>query len=703
MTHASTVQITQPGFSLALWRVLILVLMITGAVTGIWPLTVPPDAGMAAGPADFSVDRALQDLRVITTSPRVPGAVEYDAARDYLRAEFEKLGLEVEVTDVEFVNQHPEQNAFTAARSHNLVARLKGTASTGAVLVAGHLDSAPTALGASDCGGCAVGVLETARALSAGEPLQNDVIFLIEDGEETTRSGSISFSLQHPWARDVRAAINMEGMGTNGASTLYVTGPRNGWVMTEALKAMPKPVAYSFINDLVWLTGTGGSDLDEFLQVSPVGVGLVYTGNVPAYHTMKDSVENLDPRTLQHQGDNALGMARHFANAALDGKLQAPDLVYFNLAGHVVVRYPGWVGIVLALLAFAGFVTVLTTGLRRGNFGLGRVLAGFGVFLPLVFGSAALCGLIWFGVRFVDPRLQVYMVGITYDREWYTLAFALLASGLMALGCGLFRRASFAELGAGALAWFVIFGLLTAIWRPGVSPFFTIPALLALIPLGLWVSAQRTGMRPLHFLLTGAAAFGIVLITAPVISFLGVFSGRGELLMSLPVIALLPALFTAPVAGLLLPVLDLFKGRGRWNIALALTGAAGLILLSIALTASFTPDRPKPNMVAYVQDKDQSYWTTVGVDVGGSRAGLLDEWTGQFLGDNPEESTFSASGAFASVMSTPAYRAAAPRADLADMDVTVLSDETSADGLRHLKLNSRFAARRAYFRHPAEE
>ena len=47
-----------------------------------------------------------------------------------------------------------------------------------------HYDSMPMTPGAADCGSCVATLLETARALLAGPPLQNDVILVFTDDEE---------------------------------------------------------------------------------------------------------------------------------------------------------------------------------------------------------------------------------------------------------------------------------------------------------------------------------------------------------------------------------------------------------------------------------------------------------------------------------------------------------------------------------------
>ncbi|MCK7511311.1 MAG: hypothetical protein MZV70_49480 [Desulfobacterales bacterium] len=86
---------------------------------------------------------------------------------------------------------------------------------------------------------------------------------------------------------------------------------------------------------------------------------------------------------------------------------------------------------------------------------------------------------------------------------------------------------------------------------------------------------------------------------------------------------------------------------------MTLVGLALLILAGIAMTAEFGAQRPKPNMVAYVQEKDRSYWVTLGTDIGGSRAALLDEWTGQFFPRGGQETFFSPAGAYAPDLQFP--------------------------------------------------
>ncbi|MCF7915795.1 MAG: M20/M25/M40 family metallo-hydrolase, partial [Spirochaetaceae bacterium] len=490
--------------------VLIAAAAVLGAFISTYPLHNPPGVPEKSGPSafsaypPFSLERAMEDLEVITRQPRVPGTQGYAAARDYIAAELnelneieglkeidelKELGLEVEITDS--ISVRSQAGNANAARARSVVARLPGTDSTGAVLLGGHLDTVHTTTGASDCGAAAVSVLETARALAEGPTPQNDIIFLIEDGEETSRSGSNSFATRHRWAQDVRVAINLEAMGTGGSSLLYVTGQENRWIINEALQVMPNPVAYSFANDLIWTTGTGGSDLDQFLTVAETGLGLVYLNNVPAYHSMADSIENLDPASLYHHGNTMLSLARHFGSLDLDRDLSRGNAVYFNLLSRFVVHYPAWAGVIIALIAAAALAAVLLAGFRSRRLEWKGIILGAAVFLPFAIAATALSGLLWYLLRIIDPRLQVFLVGVSYDRPLYSLAFALFAAALMTAGYALFKKRTPVELALGAALWSALLSLLSAFALPGSSYIFSLSLLFLLPPLSATLYPDR--------------------------------------------------------------------------------------------------------------------------------------------------------------------------------------------------------------------
>jgi len=84
------------------------------------------------------------------------------------------------------------------------------------VLLVAHYDSVPTGPGANDDGVGVATLLETARALTASAPLQNDVIFLFTDSEETGLLGAQAFVTEHLWAKEVEVVLNFEGRGNGG-------------------------------------------------------------------------------------------------------------------------------------------------------------------------------------------------------------------------------------------------------------------------------------------------------------------------------------------------------------------------------------------------------------------------------------------------------------------------------------------------------
>lgn len=674
-------------------RLLLVALPTLAALAAVRLLLVAPDLPPSGPGGDFDVQRAIEDLRVITAAPRVPGSQGYAEAQAYLRDQLEALGLETEVQEGLSLREQP--GGVSMARASNLIARLPGRASTGAVVLAGHLDTVHTTGGASDCGGCSAAVVEAARALVAGPRPRNDILFLIEDGEETTRSGATIFVRDHPWARDLSVALNLESMGTRGASQLYVTGEDNGWLIGHALPSMPAPVAYSFVDDLVWGTGTGGSDLDQLLEVADAGLGLAYLEGSPRYHTPQDSVAQLDPRSLRHQGASLLALARRLGDEPLDSAIPSGDATYFTLPGHVVIRYGRGAGLALALAAVLAALVATVLLHRRGELRLGGLLAGLGVVVLLMLVATLGASVLWQALRWLDPRLQVFMIGVSYNRGWFTLAAVLLSAGLTMFGLTLAgRRLRPAETGAAAVWLAAALGLWMALGLPGTSPHLALPALAGAALLVMLPRPQIQEPILMRATLAGIAAVVVILLIAPILHFLGIFSGRAELLMGLPLIAALPALPSAFATLLLMPVVDAVQGGRRGRAGGVLVVGAVLVGTLAMLTGGFDAERPKPNMVAYRLDADagRAEWVSGGAAVLGSRRSILDPWTRSFLGDSPRETLYSPWGA-AAEDTVPAYAADAPVAPVALAEVEVLADEALAGDGRRLQLRVRSPGR----------
>src|SRR5205085_8781167 len=126
--------------------------------------------------------------------------------RDYIVATLKGMGYET------FLQQdalfHPDDAEVQLPE--NIYAKLAGTDGRDGVMLMAHYDSVPFGPGASDdvCGVSAI--LETARALKAGPPLRNDIVFFITDGEERANCGPEAFLQSHPWRKEVKMVMNFE-------------------------------------------------------------------------------------------------------------------------------------------------------------------------------------------------------------------------------------------------------------------------------------------------------------------------------------------------------------------------------------------------------------------------------------------------------------------------------------------------------------
>jgi Zn-dependent M28 family amino/carboxypeptidase len=242
------------------------------------------------------------------------GSAESARVRETIVRQLEEIGLAAEIQSSKL--QKPPA-------PKNVLARIKGQGPSGkkTLMLCAHYDSAHEGPGASDDAAGVAVVIETLRALQAGPPLERDVIALLTDGEEMGLLGARLFVDQHPWAKDVGIVLNFDARGTSGPSIMFETSDGNGWLIRQYAQATAQPLCTSVSMD-VYKKMPNNSDMTIFKNAGMGGLNFAFGAGLAYYHTSEDTPENLDQRTLQHHGENALAAARHFGH--LDTQKRGP-------------------------------------------------------------------------------------------------------------------------------------------------------------------------------------------------------------------------------------------------------------------------------------------------------------------------------------------------------------------------------------------
>ncbi len=422
----------------------------------------------------FAAGRARQHVEAIARAPHPMGSSEAAYVRGFLLKKLDELGLPAEI-------QAPKKSDSPA---RNVVARLKGVGPPDkkSLMLCAHYDSVASGPGAGDNASGVAVVLETLRALNASPPLARDVIVLFDDGEEVGLVGAQLFVDEHPWAKEVGVVLNFDARGNSGPSIMFETSEGNGWLIDQYSRAVPHPLATS-LSMAIYELMPNSTDLTTFKGTGMGGLNFAFIGGIAYYHSPEDTPGNLDPRTLQHQGENALAMTRRLGRLDLDNPKRT-DVIYASILGRVVLSYPmGW-AIPLALAAALLYVGVVVIGVRAERLGLVELAASAGMFVVAVGMSLLAVGNLWNIARGPLER-----TGISWQKFNVSImsGFAILTAMVtLVLARWSGRRRSLTGLCVGAFLWWVFFSLATAHWLPGASYLFVWPTLSGL--LGLCVS-----------------------------------------------------------------------------------------------------------------------------------------------------------------------------------------------------------------------
>ncbi|HEY4070548.1 MAG TPA: M20/M25/M40 family metallo-hydrolase [Sphingomicrobium sp.] len=544
-------------------------------------ISVPP---LHDGAGQFDANRAKARLANLLGDERPHPADSEgdDMVRSSLVATLQGMGLNPIVRDQFACNGFQKAQFVACARVRNVIAVL-GPATGRALLLSAHYDSVPVGPGASDDGAGVATLLEVGSILK-DRPLKRTVILLFNEGEEFGLIGARAF-LADPLSRHVDSVLNFEARGVTGPVTMFETSRPNAAAIEALARSVRRPFASSLSTDVYHLL-PNDTDVTTYSERGWLALNFAMAGNETHYHSPGDDLASLDPRSLQHMGDQALAVAAELASGVPQVSGQR---IFMDIAGRLFVQMPLAIGLIIFALLIGCFAFLVWK--RRAY---GRALAA--PVAGLVLGTAG---------GWLSGRIMGILEHGLYWRAHPEISFAAIYATVIVAALAIFRT-----LGAPstrdqlrAASWFVflLVGALLATVAPGVIIYFLVPPLIAAI-----------GIAAARWNRSAEAIGGLIAIVV-------LFVTWGELLALLEVLfSPGPLWIVAPVAAIMIiPVLveaqPLFARASRRFV---LIGSASIALLAWAVAAAapaYSADRQQRFTIEHVTElpSRRSYWSVL--------------------------------------------------------------------------------------------
>jgi hypothetical protein len=613
---------------------------------------------------EFSTARAFSQVEAISQKPHFAGSKNHEEVANYLLGELQKLGLETAIQE-----GYTLSDWGNLVQSKNLLARIKGSNSSKALLLLSHYDSAPhsSSFGASDAGSGVATILESVRAFLYNRTAhKNDIIILFTDAEELGLNGAALFVTQHKWAKEVGVVLNFEARGSSGPSYMLMetNGGNAGMVQEFAAAKVPMPASNSLMYSIYKML-PNDTDLTVFREKGNIqGYNFAFIDDHFNYHTAQDDSKHLNKNSLEHQSTYLMPLLQYFSNTNFNATHSDEDYAYFTIP-FTFISYPlDWV-LPMVILAAALFVILLLIGLGKRILSFSEIISGF---VPLV-GAILTSGLITYGgwklLLIIYPQYNDLLNGFTYNGHSYIAAFVSLSLAICFAFYQIFSdtKKGMSHFVAPLLIWVLINGAI-ALHLQGAG-FLIIPVFFALIAFGFFILTQRSSM-----LLNLVCSIPTLLIVVPFIQMFPIGLGLKVLFGS--------AVLTVLTFALILPVFGAYQNKGSWF--LLFFGVTILFFAKAHLDSGYKLGQAKSNSLLYIYDTDsrKANWVTYDTN--------LDQWTKSYLGSNPKTGGIMAETPILSKYNTGfTYTAKAPIKTIATPDIEFIEDRV-INNLRYLKI-----------------
>jgi len=572
-----------------------------------WNLDPRADIPQPDQNTQFSATSAKQMLSDVLAdeSPHPLDSMEIRQTEKRLVKILRKLGYQEEIQEAKVCDDNKWGVRCTQVR--NIIVTINGTGQINSItspsetaqsierptgiLISSHYDSVDAGPGAGDAGVAVATMLEIARLLSTMPQPKNTIVLLFNEGEEYGLLGAKAFMQQHPLAKKLKLAINVEARGSKGSSVMFETGENSGWLVQEYLKQSPKVLSSSLFYE-VYKALPNDTDLTVFKKHGLQGLNFAHAEKLTHYHTPLDNLENLELATIQHHGDNVWRILQTIKDQNLnDPNLTESNLVYTDILGLFSLEWQESTSItasILLLILFIFSITRLSKFVTLSKQSMRRGVYSFFIFLIILPVMGYLLQLL---VTSISATNQPWLIN---SFSMQIALWSLLSVTTLIVGRLLLKNCQALSVMLGLVSCWIISSIATSYFIVGISFLFLIPTAISVLILFLYpycINIIKPSALNLHFVIS---ALVIAILFMPIVYTL-------EIMVTYDMTVALSVMFAFIMIGLL-PTLTINRNRQLKRVQVTLLATFIIGTSWTALQPSFDSTSKQRINVYYLQD-----------------------------------------------------------------------------------------------------
>jgi hypothetical protein len=323
---------------------------------------LPPDISKSIKNSGISGEDIKNHIFELTKKPHPIGSQSHKDVQSYISNQLKSFGYEVHVQENASIRS--VNNTVSVASVKNLYAIKRGSASDKSIVVLSHYDTQVNSLGAGDASASIAIILELANKYNKIQS-KNDIIFLFTDAEENGLLGSKLFLEKFDEISKIHFAINLEGRGSSGSNLLFELSEGNSEIIYIAKNYITHLNSSSLFFE-VYDKLPNDTDFSNFKNKGILGVNFAFIDKYINYHSVLDSIENLNFSSVMHQAANVNELLEFLINSDLEISSNS-NSIFFPIPFLGIFIYPSFLQGLTILMILPLMVRILTS-LKIKNF-----------------------------------------------------------------------------------------------------------------------------------------------------------------------------------------------------------------------------------------------------------------------------------------------------------------------------------------------